>query len=329
MAAVGVLRAYASARPPRPLVLVDWADEEGARFGYGMIGSSAASGTLDLERVATLRDRDGIALPDALDEHGVRLDAMLQSGEGLRDARAYIELHIEQGPVLERLGLPLAVVLGTCGVERHLVHFTGQAAHAGSTPMEVRRDAFLAAGRLALAVRDGARERDGAVATTGRCSLTPGIVTAVAGECLLSVDQRHLDADVLEGLLADAKRVTDAIAAEERVTARWEPLWRIEPIAFDPALIELADEAVREVAASSHRMSSGPLHDAVEVARAGVPTVMLFVQSLHGLSHTKEEDTREEHLELAVRALAATVERTMAQVAEDRVGSRPSRGGPR
>jgi allantoate deiminase len=330
LAGVETLEALATrGRLPVTVRLVDWADEEGARFGYGMIGSSAASGTLDLERVATLRDRDGIALPDALDEHGVRLDAMLQSGEGLRDARAYIELHIEQGPVLERLGLPLAVVLGTCGVERHLVHFTGQAAHAGSTPMEVRRDAFLAAGRLALAVRDGARGRDGAVATTGRCSLTPGIVTAVAGECVLSVDQRHLDADVLEGLLADAKRVTDPIAAEERVTARWEPLWRIEPIAFDPALIELADEAVREVAGSSHRMSSGPLHDAVEVARAGVPTVMLFVQSLHGLSHTKEEDTREEHLELAVRALAATVERTMAQVAEDRVGSRPSREEPR
>lgn len=329
LAGVETLEALAARdRLPVTVRLVDWADEEGARFGYGMIGSSAASGTLDLERVATLRDRDGIRLPDALGEHGVRLDAMLQAGDGLRDALAYIELHIEQGPVLEQLGLPLAVVLGTCGVERHLVHFTGQAAHAGSTPMGVRRDAFLAAGRLALAVRDGALARGGAVATSGRCTLVPGIVTAVAGECVVSVDQRHLDAGVVQELLADARHVTEVIAAEERVSARWEPLWRIEPVAFDPALIELADEAVREVAGSSHRMSSGPLHDAAEVARGGVPTVMLFVQSLQGLSHTKEEDTREPHLELAVRALAGTVERTITQAAEGGVGARFPQRGP-
>lgn len=316
LAGTEVLAALAArGRPPVTVHLVDWADEEGVRFGYGMMGSSAASGTLDVQRVAGFRDRDGVTVRDGLAEHGVRLERMLDARAGLATARAYVELHIEQGPVLERLGLPLAVVLGTCGVERHLVRFTGQAAHAGSTPMGARRDAFLAAARLGLSVRDAAAGQDGAVATTGQCVLTPGIVTALAGECVLSVDQRHLDAAVLEGLLENARRASEAVAAMEDVEVAWDLLWRIEPIAFDEALIECADEVVRAVAGTSHRMSSGPLHDAAEVARAGVPTVMLFVQSLHGISHAKEEGTREAHLELSVRALAGTVERAMEKVA--------------
>jgi N-carbamoyl-L-amino-acid hydrolase len=304
-----VLRGLAAGgTPPVTVRLVDWADEEGARFGYGCLGSSAAAHTVAAEDVEGLADRDGQRLVDVLAAHGVDVHRMRDAAVELESAVAYVELHIEQGPVLERLGLPLGVVLGTTGVERHNVRFSGQAAHAGSTPMEVRRDALAAAARLLLAVREPAREAGG-VATVGRCVVDPGIVTAVAGTCEITVDQRHLDPAVLASLLERARDDAARIAAAEDVEVRWERLWGIEPVAFDPALIELADAAVREVAGTVHRLPSGPLHDAAEVARAGVPTVMLFAQSLRGLSHTKEEDTRPEHLELAVRALDGTVRR--------------------
>jgi N-carbamoyl-L-amino-acid hydrolase len=306
-------RLAAEPAPPAVTVrLVDWADEEGAQFGGSLLGSSAASGTLDLEVARRLRSRDGEPIHDVLSRHGVVFERMRESGRQLENAAAYLELHIEQGPVLEELGLPLGAVVGTCGVERHALRFTGQASHAGSTPMDRRRDAFAAAARLALAVREHAREAGG-VATVGRVEVRPGIPTAVAGECEITLDQRHLDAPALATMLDRARASSERIAAEEHVEVAWRRVWRIEPIPFDPELIALAERAVLEVAGRCHRLASGPLHDAAETARAGVPTVMLFVQSLRGLSHCKEEDTREEHLELAVRALDrllhATIER--------------------
>jgi N-carbamoyl-L-amino-acid hydrolase len=315
VAGLEVLRRIASeGDPPVTVRLVDWADEEGARFGRSLLGSSACSGTLQVGEVRHLRDRDGMALPEALARYGVELEEMTRARRQLETAAAYLELHIEQGPVLEGLGLPLGVVLGTYGVERQAVRFHGQAAHAGSTPMNARRDAFAAAARLALAVREPAK-REGAVATVGRVTVQPGIPTAVAGECEVTLDQRHLEAAVLARLLEEARELSARIAEDERVEVRWERIWGIEPILFSAELIHLADEAVREVAGSSHRMPSGPLHDAAEVARVGVPTVMLFVQSLRGLSHAKEEDTRPEHLELAVEALDRLTSKTMEWMA--------------
>jgi N-carbamoyl-L-amino-acid hydrolase len=180
--------------------------------------------------------------------------------------------------------------------------------------MDRRRDAFLAAARLALAARAGARGAGG-VATVGRVALAPGIPTAVAGRCELMLDQRHLDAQRLAWMLEEARAAGERIAEEEGVELEWRPTFQEGPVSFDPGLVELADEAVREVADRSHRLPSGPLHDATQTARAGIPTVMLFVQSLRGLSHSPGEDTRPEHLELAVRALDALVERVVAEAA--------------
>lgn len=312
LAGLEVLRQQASrGRRPLTLKLIDWADEEGARFGYGMLGSSAASGTLDVDGARTLRDRAGAALPDVVREHGVDFDNMLQAAATLENAAAYVELHIEQGSVLEEMGLPLAVVVGTRnGVERHKIRFTGQAAHV-ATPMADRRDPLAAAARLLLAAREAARAAD-AMATTGRCVARPGIATAVAGQAEMTLDIRGPDGDLVLRLLDEARETAAKIAAEERVKVEWSRMWGIEPLRFHPELIELADEAIQEVAGRSHRMLTSPLHDAAEVARAGVPTVMLFVQSLRGISHAKEEDTRPEDLELSVRALAGTVERTIS-----------------
>jgi len=318
MAGVEVLRRLADEGQPHVTVrMVNWADEEGARFGRSLFGSSAAAGSMaDQDELRSRKDANGIALPDALSEHGVQLDSALDARSELRGAAAYVELHIEQGPVLESLDLPLGVVLGTFGVERHQVAFRGQAAHAGSTPMDKRRDALAGAAKLELEIRGIAqRTGEGAVCTMGGVVTRPGIVTSVVetAECLL--DQRHLEAAKLASMLDEAKKASQQFAQEENLEVEWERIWNIEPILFDDALIGLADESVKEVAGTSHRLPSGPLHDAAEVARAGVPSVMLFVQSLRGLSHTKLEDTKEAHLELAVQALDRLATKTIERVA--------------
>src|SRR5579872_2953575 len=318
MAGVEVLRRIAAdGTPPLTVRLVSWADEEGARFGRSLFGSSAAAGSMaDQDDLRERTDANGIRLEDAVREHGVDLDRALDARTQLEHAAAYLELHIEQGPVLESLDLPLGVVLGTFGVERHRVTFRGQAAHAGSTPMDKRRDALAGAAKLELELRDiAARAGGGAVCTMGGVVTKPGIVTSVVetAECLL--DQSHLDAAALASMLDDAKRNAAQFAQEENVDVEWDKIWSIEPILFDDALIELADESIREVCGTSHRLPSGPLHDAAEVARAGIPTVMIFVQSLRGLSHTKLEDTKPEHLELSVQALDLLASKTLERLA--------------
>jgi N-carbamoyl-L-amino-acid hydrolase len=318
VAGVEVLRRIAAdGSPPCAVRLVNWADEEGARFGRSLFGSSAAAGSMaDQDELRARRDAEGVSLPEAVGAYGVDLDRALEARRQLEGAAAYLELHIEQGPVLESLDLPLGVVLGTFGVERHQVTFRGQAAHAGSTPMDKRRDALAGAAKLELEIREIARRvGDGAVCTMGGVVTRPGIVTSVVetAECLL--DQRHLDATKLAEMLSNAEAASRRFAEEEGIEVEWERIWSIEPILFDSELISLADEAVVEVAGRSHRLPSGPLHDAAEVARAGVPTVMLFVQSLRGLSHTKLEDTREDHLELSVQALDRLADRAMARIA--------------
>ncbi|MFC3834359.1 Zn-dependent hydrolase [Deinococcus rufus] len=299
--------------PPVTLKLVDWADEEGARFGRSLYGSSAAGGNIDVAEMQKLRDRDGVSLEDALRRVGVTLTAAPQARKELENAAAYLELHIEQGPVLEGLGLPLGAVLGTVGVERHTVTFHGQAAHSGSTPMNVRRDAFRAAGQLSQEIYAIA-ERHGGVCTIGSCKTLPGIVTSVVETCEITLDQRHLDAGKLAAMWQDAQDAAKRAADEGGCTVTFGDLWHIEPIPFHPELINAAEASVRQVSGTAHRLPSGPLHDAAEVARSGVPTVMLFVQSLRGISHNKIEDTSEAHLALSVEALDALTDRTIAWI---------------
>ena len=320
MAGVEILRRITEqyhGRPPVTVRLVDWADEEGARFGKSLFGSSACSGALDLAEARGLRDQQGITLPAALQAIGLDFEKVKDSGVELKNAAAYLELHIEQGPVLLDLGLPLGAVLGTFGVERHAITFHGQAAHSGSTPMNRRRDAFLAAGRMSQEIY-GIAAANGGVCTIGSCITKPGIVTSVVEECRITLDQRHLDARALAQMLAAAKAASERFAREGNVRVAWERLWQIEPRPFHPELIELCDAAIRETVPRSYRLPSGPLHDAAETCGAGVPTVMMFVQSLHGISHNKIEDTQEEHLELCVKAFDRLATKVLAWVAARR-----------
>ena len=301
-------------KPPVTVRLVDWADEEGARFGKSLFGSSACSGNLDLEEARGLVDGNGVRLPDALKSAGIDLDRAKGSSVELKSAAAYIELHIEQGPVLLDMDLPLGAVLGTFGVERHAITFQGQAAHSGSTPMNVRKDAFLAAAKMGPEIYR-ITATHGGVCTIGSCTTKPGIVTSVVEECRITLDQRHLDAVALSRMLEDAKQASLKFAQEGNVRVAWDRIWRIEPVLFDPRLIDLCSEGIDETCGKTHRLPSGPLHDAAEVARAGVPTVMMFVQSLHGISHNKIEDTKEEHLELCVTAFDRLAEKAMHLIA--------------
>ena len=297
-------------KPPVTVRVVDWADEEGARFGKSLFGSSAFSGNLDLDEARGLKDRDGISLPDAVAQYGIDFENVKDAGIEAKNAAAYLELHIEQGPVLLDKNIPLGAVLGTFGVERHAIVFKGQAAHSGSTPMNRRKDAFLAAAKMAPEIYE-ITGRHGGVCTIGSCVTKPGIVTSVVAECRITLDQRHLDAESLAKMLAEAKAASERFAVEGGVTVEWERLWQIEPVLFHPDLIDFCNEAILETCGVSHRLPSGPLHDAAEVSRAGIPTVMLFVQSLHGISHNKIEDTREDHLELCVTALDRLARKTM------------------
>ena len=304
LAGLAILRRMAAEFPGGPPVtvrLVDWADEEGARFGKSLFGSSACSGNLDLAEAAALKDKDGITLADALHAEGIELANVKTCGIELTHAAAYQELHIEQGPVLLDLDLPLGTVLGTYGVERHAIHFHGQAAHSGSTPMNRRKDAFLAAARMApeaYAITD----REGGVCTIGSCKTRPGIVTSVVEDCEITLDQRHLDPAALSRMLTQAKAASQRFATEAGATVSWQRLWHIAPAPFHPDLIALCDQAIHETTGTTHGLPSGPLHDAAEVAMAGIPTIMMFVQSLHGISHNKIEDTKETHLEQALTA---------------------------
>ncbi|MBV9035284.1 MAG: Zn-dependent hydrolase [Acidobacteriaceae bacterium] len=315
LAGLAVLRRIADefhGRPPVTIRLVDFADEEGARFGRSLLGSSAFAGTSSVEADRVRTDKDGIRLGEALRRCGVEIDRFSEAQREQKDAAAYLELHIEQGPVLESRGLPLAAVLGTKGVERHAITFFGQEAHSGSTPMNARRDALAAAAKLALEIRAIAQKHADAVCTIGSVKTFPGIVTALVGRCEVTLDQRALGANVLATMYHEAREVSERFAREEKCTVEWSRIWNIEPVPFHPQLIQLCEEAIRETAGESLRLPSGPLHDAAEVARAGIPTVMMFVQSLNGISHNKIEDTREEHLELAVAAFDRLASKVIA-----------------
>ena len=309
--ALEVLRSTAEAgTPPCTVAFVDFADEEGARFARSLFGSSAVSGHLVPAELADLRDREGKRLEDVLRAYDVELGEVLKAGSRLDGARAYLELHIEQGPVLESEGLAVGTVLGTVGVERFRAHFSGQAAHAGSTPIRQRRDSFLAAARTALELREIALRHDG-VCTVGGATCEPGVATAVPGSTEMLVDQRHLDADTAGGHEGRLRRGGRAVRARGGVHRRdrADLADRADPVRPRPD--RHRPQRRQEVTGTDRALPSGPLHDAAEVARTGVPTVMVFSSSTNGISHAKEEDTPIEHLELALRAYGLAAERVI------------------
>lgn len=303
-AALEVLRCWAQGgqTPARDLLLIDFADEEGARFGRSLFGSSALAGTLEAERLAGLRDSTGERIEDVLGANGLHLDRVLEAGPRLGAVGAFLELHIEQGPVLENESLPCAAVAGCAGVEREIWLFGGETAHAGTTPMAVRADAGLAAARAAIAVAEIAR-RCGGVGTCGSVSLEPGVLTAVPGRARLGVDLRHAEPEPLAALLAEARAAAGAAAGAEGCTFEHEALWRIAPVRFDGDLVAAAAGECAAAGGRAQPLTSGALHDAASLAER-VPAAMVFSSSTRGLSHNAAEHTPPEDLRAAIVAFA-------------------------
>ena len=313
LTALAVVRELARSgeTPPLTVRYVDWADEEGARFGRSLLGSSAAAGTLVPDAVADLRDADGVALVDALAACDVELAAAPRAAAWLRGAVAYLELHIEQGPVLLDSGRLAAAVSGTFGVERHLIDFVGQTAHAGSTPMHLRRDTIAAAATATLAIRESAIAHGG-VATVGRFDSLPGVITAVAGHTQIQLDQRHLEADTLALMRAEALDACEQAAARFGCSARPQRIFAATPTVFDTRLVTLARAAVAAAGGGNGEpIPSGPLHDATEIGRI-VPTAMIFAQSDPPISHAAIEDSNEQVLRVAIDAYGRTVAAVLA-----------------
>ncbi len=311
LAGVELLRAARRSDAPLPAIsLVDWADEEGARFGVSLFGSSLALEELDGAPLGDLRDADGVSLRSAVEPYGVLLEEPIERPRALHDAAAYLELHIEQGPVLEAADRPIAAVSGTVGIERDMFVIVGQASHAGTTPMDQRRDALLVGAELALGVERVAREHEG-VGTVGRIDLTPGVATAIAGQAAAWVDLRHTEPGPLAGMREAVLELAQQAARDRGCRVNRESLFSIEPRAFDHQLVQEAISACAARGGADYAIPSGALHDAAVVS-ATTPTVMLFCASKRGLSHCAEEDSSDADIELAVRALADVASRVLS-----------------
>lgn len=303
MAGLGFLRVLqGNAKPKKTIYIVDWADEEGARFSRSMQGSSSATGSLDISEIIDRVDNNGNKLKDVLAENNVDVNNMLKAHDEFKQKNicAYLELHIEQGPILENSGKSVACVYGIAGVERWYINFHGQAAHAGSFPVPVRRDAFLAAAEAALGFRDIALKYN-AVCTVGKVKISPDVVTIVPDHCQISLDQRSISKDDLQKMIEEARQVVQKVAKSNNVEFSWDKILTIDPTQFDKHLIEQCQEAVKDETGEDTLIYSGPLHDAAEMAKV-VPTVMMFAMSEKGLSHCKEENTSDEALTKAISA---------------------------
>jgi len=295
-AGLGVLAAVAAGgrTPKRTLAVVDWADEEGTRFGRSLLGSAAATGALTGEELDRLRAHDGTPAREVTAAYGFDANALGTRSGRLRSVVAAVELHIEQGPTLERTGREVAAVAGCLGVRRSRITFEGEPGHAGTIAMPDRHDPVRTAAAFVTELFALAEQEDG-FATTGEIEAEPAFVTAVPQRCRISLDMRHADARALDRLSTSARKLLEAGRCPASVTE----LHRQDPVHFDAGLIDAAVQA----SDGGPPLTSGPLHDSASLALAGIRTVMLFTSSKSGVSHCRDEDTPEAHLRRGLLAL--------------------------
>jgi allantoate deiminase len=285
----------------RPVEVVGWCDEEGARFGIGLFGSSAAFGRLP-DGAAARADRTGLTIADALRAIG-------ESGDPVRAKRetsglaAYLELHIEQGPRLAERGLPLGVVSDIVGILHARVTVHGRQDHAGATVMSARQDALAAASEMVLAVESAARALPDAVGTVGEIAVRPGAKNVVPGECVFSLDLRARDEATVEQLTRDVRAAIRRIGDSRGVKSSVDVLSRVAAVPLDPKLRDLFLRCAKQVGVDAPELFSGAGHDAENSQLAGVPTGMLFVRSTGG-SHNPNEFATPDDAVLGARALA-------------------------
>jgi N-carbamoyl-L-amino-acid hydrolase len=294
-------------RTRHPLQMVVWSNEEGVHYGKGLFGSRAATRGPDPGELDE-KDEEGVSLAEWLRRYGqdpARIgDARLAPGS----VTAYLELHVEQGGILDRRGVEIGVVEGIVGIDRYEVVLEGFANHAGTTPMDERRDALLAAARLVVAVREEVVARPGRqVGNVGFVRAEPGAPNVVPGRVMLPVELRDLRRDVMDDMAARIRARAEAIAREGNVALRMQLHSRDEPALTDPGLRGLVEAAAREAGFTTLRMPSGAGHDAQSLARHGVPTAMIFVPSEGGISHSPLERTTPEDCARGAEVLYRTL----------------------
>lgn len=318
--ALGVLAALDAIRslrrkgvePARPVWLASFMDEEGSRFRTGLFGSRAFVGE-DLSGLDARVGADGVSLREAMAVLGFDFDRIGEA-RAVDRVGAYLELHIEQGPRLERAGIDVGVVTAIVGLVSYRARFTGEANHAGTTPMELRRDALAGAARAVLALRDEARTRDDMTANVGIISVEPGGFNVIPGASQFTIDVRSPSAEGFARVRHFVAETIARIAAEEGLGFELEETHRLEPSPMDAGLVETLERAAELEGASSMRLVSGAGHDAMTLARH-VPAAMLFVPSRGGISHSPEEFTEPRLCELGARVLGRAVELLVAPAA--------------
>lgn len=284
-------------RFPFAIEVIGFSDEEGLRFGVPFIGSRAFAGTVDTTLLAA-RDAAGLSIADAIRHYGLDPDAL---GGAAADATAmgYVEFHIEQGPVLDSLGVPLGIVDSIVGQARVEATFTGAAGHAGTTPMRARRDALAGAAEWIVAAEQEAHSTAGLVATVGGIDAQPGASNVIAGVCATTLDVRHADDGVRAAAVARLAGRARDIAARRGLEVAWVQRLDQAAVSMDPSLAGTLERAVRRAEVPVHHLSSGAGHDAMIVA-ARMPAAMLFLRSPGGISHHPDESVLEEDVDVAL-----------------------------
>jgi allantoate deiminase len=291
--------------PQRPLWLISFMDEEGARFGTALFGSRAFVGT-DLSELGDRRDSDGISLREAMAGLGFDFDRV-PTARRVDELGGYLELHIEQGPVLETEGIEIGIVTGIVGLIGFRARFVGEADHAGTTPMRLRRDALCGAATAVLALRDAALARDDITTNVGIISAEPGSFNVIPGAAEFTIDVRSATEEGYAALEPLVRETLERIAADQNLELELTEAYRLQPLPLAPELIDVLEQAAGAEGASSIRMPSGAGHDAMEVGRH-VPAGMVFVPSRKGISHSPEEFTEPEQCELGARVVARALE---------------------
>ena len=302
------LRREQGFEPGRPVWIVAFMDEEGARFNAALFGSRAFAGE-DLTGLGARVDAAGTTLRDALGECGRELDRTIEASR-IGEVGAYLELHIEQGPVLEAEGIQIGVVTSIVGLRGYRVRLHGQANHAGTTPMILRRDAFAGAARIALELRELARARENVTANVGKVAVAPGGANVVPGLADFTIDVRAATPEGLAELQRLVEETVARVAREESLEAELEQIYSLEPLELDPQLVDAVERAATEEGATSRRIASGAGHDAMVIGRH-VPAAMIFVPSRGGISHSPEEYSSPAEVELGMRVLAATLKQSL------------------
>ena len=304
LAALETIRALADARvrTRRPLEVVSWTNEEGARFAPAMVASGVVCGQLTLEQAYAARDVEGRTFEDELRRIGYRGSPE----DRMRAAAAYVELHVEQGPILERAGAQIGVVEGVEGIAWGWVEVTGQAAHAGPTPLADRHDALVAASRIVLGLRALASDLPEVRTTAGRCEVTPNTVNVVPGAVRLSTDLRARSGEVLDAAARRLADLCETVAQRDGVGIRATEFWRSPPTPFDPLVVDAVAETARGLGYTTHRLWAGAGHDAKYVADR-YPAGMIFVPSAGGLSHNEAEWTPKDDCVRGATVLLGTV----------------------